>query len=72
MAAKKKKDVSEVEVDPDFEAAKIGDADNDFSQNPERQTEVPELDLSVTQLEGVGAQTEKKLNSFGVKVTSYS
>jgi len=66
MAVKKKKDVSEVEVDPDFEAAKIGDADNDFSQNPERQTEVPELDLSVTQLEGVGAQTEKKLTSFGV------
>ena len=46
----------------------IIDEENDFSQNPERQIGdiVPEIDFSVTQLEGVGAMTEKKLTEFGV------
>ena len=45
------------------------DMENDCSQNPERQTGVleEELDLSVDQLEGVGAVTKKKLEAFGVK-----
>ena len=48
----------------------MSEVENDFSQNPERQTEVttevPDIDFSVTQLEGVGAMTEKKLTEFGV------
>ena len=45
------------------------DMENDCSQNPERQVGLleEELDLSVDQLEGVGAVTKKKLESFGVK-----
>ena len=43
--------------------------ENDCSQNPERQVGLleEELDLSVDQLEGVGAVTKKKLETFGVK-----
>ena len=48
----------------------MSEVENDFSQNPERQTEVttevPDIDFSVTQLEGVGEMTEKKLTEFGV------
>ena len=46
----------------------IVEEENDFSQNPERQVGdvVPELDLSVSQLDGVGAVTQKKLETFGV------
>ncbi len=45
------------------------DMENDCSQNPERQVGLleEELDLSVDQLEGVGAVTKKKLETFGVK-----
>ena len=59
----------------------IVDEENDFSQNPERQGDVEEedkieredgyppiddVDLSVSQLDGVGAVTQKKLETFGV------
>ena len=40
--------------------------ENDFSQNPERQTAIPDLDLGIDQLDGVGAVTAKKLTDFGV------
>ena len=59
----------------------IVEEENDFSQNPERQGDVEEedkieredgyppiddVDLSVSQLDGVGAVTQKKLETFGV------
>ena len=64
------KESDEIDEKPLLTGKVNDEEENDFSQNPERQTgmeETPEeVDLSVSQLDGVGAVTQKKLDAFGV------